>query len=163
MRVEILEMALERLLPYFILDEIEDQDAHAKFPRGIKTYQQMMKRIMKNTEDRTQLLVNLSEMVGAIGQAWGHDVFIVFHHMGLESDEDKSKALFYLVMGCLGHGIGLADDYSEQLKKSEAILGRLTPKKFEEAPVSFDQHCTFTDVFDHHFIYPKEQEAVTNE
>ncbi len=53
MQVAILEMALERLLPYFILDEFEDVDAHAKYPRGVKTHDQMLKRIMKTRSRKT--------------------------------------------------------------------------------------------------------------
>lgn len=61
-------------------------------------------------------------LIGRIEQAWGAPVGLVFHHGGITSLADQEHALSDLLLGCLGHGVCLADDYSEHLAKAEDVF-----------------------------------------
>jgi len=71
--------------------------------------------------------------LGQISQAWGADVGLVFYHAGIEG-ADVENALRYLLLGCQGHGVSLADDFAEAIGKAEAVLG----KTFKLSPIYFE-------------------------
>lgn len=146
--IKVYRIALQHLLPYVIMNELEDADAEVTLPPSFskKNITPFIEHILR-TDNGVQMIANMANIVGEVSHAWGDDVFLVFHHMGLKTDEDNGLALFYLIMGCLGHGIGLADDYSERLEQANAILKRLDkePKPYDHAPVYHDQHQHFTD------------------
>lgn len=73
-------------------------------------------------------------LIGRIEQAWGVPVGLVFHHGGITSLADQEHALSDLLLGCLGHGVTLADDYSEHLSKAETALKR----PFDPSPIDTD-------------------------
>lgn len=73
-------------------------------------------------EHRDVLLAITCRAIGQIEAAWGQSMGLVFHHMGLEDEKDQVHALHDLLMGCLGHGVSLDDDYSEAMEKAEKIL-----------------------------------------
>ena len=72
--------------------------------------------------DSVQLQI-IWRYLGRIEQAWRHDVGLVFHHMGLKDVETQATALFLLLMGCMGHGIGLRDDFDAAFDRACNLLG----------------------------------------
>jgi len=74
-------------------------------------------------EAREQLLALAWQAIGRIEAAWGQNMWLVFHHMGIvDRKEDVVSALGSLLMGCHGHGVGIDDDYSEAREKASDIL-----------------------------------------
>ena len=67
--------------------------------------------------------------LGRIEQAWGYSIGLVFHHMGLETEEDQAHALTDLLLGCMGHGVSLSDDYEGAFAAASAILNRWAPDR----------------------------------
>lgn len=61
-------------------------------------------------DDEIQLPI-IFRMIGKIENAWGFSIPILFHHMEINNVKEAGDALFSLIMGCLGHGISLADEY----------------------------------------------------
>lgn len=82
--------------------------------------------------DDVQLPI-IMRYIGRIEQAWGHSIGLVFHHMGLEHPDDIEHALCDLMLGCMGHGVAITDDFAEAWDKAAAVLGlkRATPIYFE--------------------------------
>ena len=73
--------------------------------------------------------------IGQIEQAWGTDLFLVFHHMGItESDKDMTHALTDLFLGCMGHGVTIHDDFDKELAHAARIL-HFNP---ERSPMNFE-------------------------
>jgi hypothetical protein len=72
--------------------------------------------------------------LGKIAQAWGHDVGLVFYHAGIVTPEQQECALRYLLLGCMGHGVSLADDHSVAIAWAETVLG----KTFDLSPIYFE-------------------------
>jgi len=94
-------------------------------------------------EMKLELVATIAYMAGQCTHAWKYDIGLVFHHMGLESDKDLADALYYLLMGCFGHGVSLEDfsyERGDLLEKVEKKLGSIVPKTFDPAPCHFDQH-----------------------
>lgn len=82
--------------------------------------------------DDVQLPI-IMRYIGRIEQAWGHSIGLVFHHMGLDHPDDIEHALCDLMLGCMGHGVAITDDFAEAWDKAAAVLGlkRATPIHFE--------------------------------
>jgi hypothetical protein len=72
--------------------------------------------------------------IGRIEHAWGHDLGLVFHHMDLGPD-DEARALSSLMLGCMGHGVSIADDYGKQFDHACEILRIKTSHR---APIFFE-------------------------
>jgi hypothetical protein len=72
--------------------------------------------------------------LGKIAQAWGYDVGLVFYHAGIVTPEQQECALRHLLLGCMGHGVSLADDHSKAIARAEAVLGRT----FKLSPIYFE-------------------------
>jgi hypothetical protein len=61
---------------------------------------------------------------GQLEGAWGVPLVVIFHAMGGElSDKDQVDFLYYAMMGCFGHGVGLWDDWGDRLDKASLALG----------------------------------------
>lgn len=60
--------------------------------------------------------------LGRIEQVWGYSIGLVFHHMGLTSEEDMRHALTDLLLGCMGHGVNLDDDFEQERCHAESKL-----------------------------------------
>lgn len=73
--------------------------------------------------------------LGRIEQAWGRDVGLVLHHMGLRAVAEQSTALFLLLMGCMGHGVGIRDEWDE---KFDRACGKLGLEDADESPILFE-------------------------
>ncbi len=69
-RVSVCRDALQLLLQYVVLDELEDRDAKAKLPKGIKTSTRLIEKILKDQDAVTQLMFNLGVIIGAVECAW---------------------------------------------------------------------------------------------
>jgi hypothetical protein len=57
-----------------------------------------------------------------LADAWGRPVEEVFGLMGLE-ETDYADALYYTLMACRGHGVGLQDDYGDAIDRYESATG----------------------------------------
>jgi hypothetical protein len=77
-------------------------------------------------------------IIGKVEQAWGYSVGLVFHHAGITSPEDQEHALGDLFLGCQGHGVSLADDFSEHLEKAAGVLLKWNREGKTTGPVDFD-------------------------
>lgn len=150
LNLKVYRIALERLLDGMIRSELNDPDAEYTLPEDCAEddLTPLIERIIA-TDDGTQMLLNMSHIVGAVEHAWGDSVFLVFYHMGLQKHEEQAKALFYLITGCLGWGISLADDYGEHLEKAAKVLGAFRPQPtvYDTSPVNFDEGTDFTQHF----------------
>lgn len=84
--------------------------------------------------DENELRAIMQRYIGRVEHAWGYDVALVFHHMGIEG-QDEINALCDLMLGCLGHGACITDDYEDAFKRAQKILGplRAAPTYFEGA------------------------------
>lgn len=64
-------------------------------------------------------------LIGRLWQAWGMDPGLVFWHMNngvAPDDRQAGEWLYYLFMSCMGHGVGIRDDYSEAFDQAIAKL-----------------------------------------
>lgn len=153
--------AARKLIKNCILDEIEDADAHASLREEFDNADDLVDHIMEHQLDDVMFQMGL--MMGAVNQAWGYEIGLVFHHAGFltRSDEYVGKLLYRLFMGCFGTGVSLVDDQQEDdgLKKSAEILLTLKEKKkFDPSPVRFEQ-CEMTNVLvEKHLLYNQESE-----
>ena len=72
--------------------------------------------------DEVQLPI-IYRLVGTLEGAWGiHDVGMLFHHMGLLTVDEQYDALYATLMGCMGHGITIKDDYEAEFDKAAQIV-----------------------------------------
>jgi hypothetical protein len=72
-------------------------------------------------QDHGALLELIRPVIDRLAQAWGQGVGAMFSLM--EIPEDKwEDALFYVLMGCRGHGVSLDDDYSENINTAKNKL-----------------------------------------
>lgn len=141
-------LAAESVLDHAVFFEIEDRDARASFPEGMDRTDVVDKVLRENESD---VICQMARLIGRVDQAWGCEVGLVFYHMGLETDEEIGNALFYLVMGCLGEGVSLADDHGELLEKA----GKILHKEFVNVPVHIGSEW-FTELLYGHLIYEDE-------
>ena len=73
-------------------------------------------------QDHATLLGLIRPYVIRLAQAWGRGVGAMFSFMEITEDE-SADALFYVLMGCRGHGIGLEDDYGDNIDIAKDKLG----------------------------------------
>ena len=73
-------------------------------------------------QDHATLLGLIRPYVIRLAQAWGRSVGAMFFFMEITEDE-WADALFYVLMGCRGHGIGLEDDYGDNIDIAKDKLG----------------------------------------
>ena len=138
-----LKLAVRDLAVASVLDELEDQDAHAALPESHKDARSFVdEAVMCDANTLLELVANVGEIIGAVSVAWQQDVWPVFYHMGLRTDRQQANALYYLIMSVFGHGIGLDDDHSEMLSRAERILGGSFPAC---TGVYREQYCCITD------------------
>jgi len=71
--------------------------------------------------DEVELRCIMQRYIGRIEAAWQSSIGLAFYHMGL-SDAQATDALYRLVMSCIGHGIGIEDDYAAELNRARSIL-----------------------------------------
>ena len=73
-------------------------------------------------------------------QAWDFDPGLVLHVMGITSDDmvGQTLALYRLLMGCLGHGVSLADEHGERLDRASEVLLCLEGGSFDAIPFEFE-------------------------
>lgn len=156
---EILYRAGLDLLAETCFSEHEDDDSQMKLPKAcIGENDRVSPGVVQGwlesvitPEIKLELTATIAYLVGNCSHAWKHDVGLVFHHMGLESEKEKADGVYYLLMGCFGHGIGLADysyDRHEALEKAEAKLSSISPVTFKPSPCYFDQHQELSSMAD---------------
>ena len=81
-------------------------------------------------QDTDRLLEIVCPYVDDLARAWGRSVGEMFRLMEIPED-DWADALYYILMGCRGHGVGLEDDYGDNIEIAEAILGiEIDPSPF---------------------------------
>ena len=73
-------------------------------------------------QDHATLLGLIRPYVIRLAQAWGRGVGAMFSFMEIP-EEEWADALFYVLMGCRGHGIGLEDDYGDNIDIAKDKLG----------------------------------------
>jgi hypothetical protein len=123
LKVEDMIEAGKSLMECVLRDELEDSDSeYYENVEWVDAFEHV---------NQQEMLAVIARIVGQIDQAWGEDVGMVFHYMGLKTIEEKGDALYYLIMPCLGHGVSLSDNYSELLKQAENKLS----KKFDDSPI----------------------------
>lgn len=156
---EVILTAARSLLEMAIANEIEDDDAKASLPEDYACADDLAEFIVENHEP--EVMLTMGYMIGAISQAWGSGIGLVFHHMVLAEDE-QSSALYRLIMSCFGHGIGIDDDGpSGPMATAFDNAGRILcnsagdqGKRFKPSPTDFDQHQHFTsELVDRHLVY----------
>ena len=74
------------------------------------------------TQDTAKLLELVRPYVARLVHAWGRGVGEMFRLMDIPEDE-WADALYYVLMGCRGHGVGLEDDHGDNIDIAEARLG----------------------------------------
>jgi hypothetical protein len=141
--VNTLKLAVRDLAVASVLDELDDRDSHASLPETHEDPKSFVDEVvMADADTLLELVANVGEIIGAVAAVWQQDVWLVFYHMGLRTDESQADALYYLVMSIFGHGIGLDDDHGEMLAHAERQLHG----SFLASPeVHRDQYCCFTD------------------
>jgi len=97
------------------------------------------------------ILLEIGRGLGAIGAAWGHDVGLVFYHAELL--DDAADPLYYLLMGCYGHGVCLGDNHEGALERAEGVLGSIFPVTFKPVP------CHLDDSWLHEIVSEEEDTA----
>lgn len=86
-----------------------------------------------------KLLELVRPYVADLTTAWGVNVAEMFALMEIPEDE-WADALYYVLMGCRGHGVGLEDDHDENIEIARAKLGiEIDPSPF---------HSEFTEFAD---------------
>lgn len=81
-------------------------------------------------QDEEKLLELVQPYVTRIAESWGMGVGETFRLM--EIPETRwADALYYVLMGCRGHGVGLADDLGDNISIAEDKLGKgIDPSPF---------------------------------
>ncbi len=98
------------------------------------------------SQEPATLLRLIRPYVARLARAWGMDVGEMFRLM--EIPEGRwADALYYVLMACRGHGVGLADHFGSNIDIAETRLGRgidLSP--FTDDFIDF--YCLASDVVD---------------
>jgi hypothetical protein len=150
--MKVIETAARELLYMCILDEIEDEDAGAKYPRGINHPSELIDRILKKNRD--QVFYIMGHFIGEISKGLGQDLWLVTRHMFDGNEDLEIKAIYLFVMVGFGHGICILDNHEVAFEDACKKLG-ITPN---HCPAEFDQHSDFTDpLITLHLQYPKEE------
>jgi hypothetical protein len=151
---EIVLEAARELLRHAIVDVVEDEDSTAALCDGDDVYD-LTNRIISDHRDR--VLYVMGYLVGRISEAWGCDVALVFHHMGLANhlldDTQQVDMLYRLLMSCFGHGIAIDDDGPRGLRakafdaagKKLLNLSQDAGNRFDPTPLYFEMHSSFVD------------------
>lgn len=63
-------------------------------------------------------------LIGRTEQAWRCSIGHVFYHGGIGTAAEQEHALTDLFLGLTGSGVGLDDDFSEELEKAAAVIFR---------------------------------------
>lgn len=88
-------------------------------------------------QDAATLLRLIRPHVARLARAWGLSVGEMFRLMEIPEGE-WADALYLVLMGCRGHGVGLADDYADNIAKAERKLGRaIDPSPFDDDFMDF--------------------------
>ena len=153
LKKEAITQAARDLLVLSIEEEIENgaEFIPADVPDETHCANSLADGIIENHAD--DVMFAMGFMIGSISQAWGHDVGLVFYHMGLEDADDQAEPLYRLLMSCFGHGIAIDDDGPSGPmatafdKAGEKLLNIVKDAgaRFDHSPCNFDQHTTFVD------------------
>ena len=82
------------------------------------------------TQDADKLLELVRPYVARLVHAWGMGVGKMFRLMDIPV-EDWADAIYYVLMSCRGHGVGLEDDYGDHIDIAESRLGKaIDPSPF---------------------------------
>ena len=88
-------------------------------------------------QDTDKLLELVRPYVADLARAWGRGVGEMFVLMEIPEDE-WAEALYYVLMGCRGHGVGLEDDHGENIEIAQAKLGiEIDPSPFHSEFTGF--------------------------
>ncbi len=110
---QVLLGAAHYLYAHMWAQELENRGHH--FAAGTDLYE-----ACPDLPEEVQLPV-INRYVGRVEGVWGVDVALVFHHMGL-NEKDQERALSHLLMGCLGTGLSIHDDYHDALCRAAGVL-----------------------------------------
>lgn len=69
------------------------------------------------------LFAGMWEMLEPIQRAWKFSLADVMTAGHVQEVEAQKDFIFYLIMGCLGHGVGLWDDFTSELTDASNLLG----------------------------------------
>lgn len=90
-------------------------------------------------QSRGKLLELIRPHVADLARAWGRSVGEMFALMEIPED-DWGDALYYVLMGCRGHGVGLEDDHGENIEIARAKLGiEIDPSPFHSEFTGFSE------------------------
>ncbi len=88
-------------------------------------------------QDTGKLLGLVRPHVARLTRCWGRSVGELFSLMEIPED-DRADALYYVLMGCRGHGVGLEDDFDENIEIAESKLGiEIEPSPFSSELIEF--------------------------
>jgi hypothetical protein len=88
-------------------------------------------------QDTAKLLELVRPYLARLADAWGMGVGAMFNLMEIPVSR-RADALYYVLMGSRGHGIGLADDFSEDIGIAEDKLGKgIDPSHFDSEFMEF--------------------------
>lgn len=104
-------------------DEFEDRGQSFPFGTNISDY-------VADVSSRRILHIMMDYEL-RLARAWGKSPAEVFELMGVI---DPADALYYTLMACRGHGIGLEDDYGEELSQYWVETG----ERLDTAPFHFE-------------------------
>jgi hypothetical protein len=83
------------------------------------------------TQDADKLLELVRPYVARLVHAWGRGVGEMFHLMDIPEHE-WAEPLYYILMSCRGHGVGLEDDHGDHIDIAESRLGKaIDPSPFD--------------------------------
>jgi len=83
-------------------------------------------------QDTATLLRLTRPYVARLARAWGRSVGEMFRLMEIP-DGDWADALYYVLMSCRGHGVGLADEHDDNIAIAERRLGvEIDPSPFTD-------------------------------
>ena len=70
--------------------------------------------------------------IARLDREWGLGIGEMFRLMDIPEGK-WADALYYVLMGCRGHGVGLADDFGDSIQVAEEKLGRgIDPSPFDD-------------------------------
>jgi hypothetical protein len=82
------------------------------------------------TQDADKLLELIRPYAARLVHAWGRGVGEMFHLMDIPEHE-WAEALYYILMSCRGHGVGLEDDHGDHIDIAESRQGKaIDPSPF---------------------------------
>lgn len=87
--------------------------------------------------DTATLVKLIRPYVARLADAWDMGVGAMFALMQIPESK-HADALYYVLMGCRGHGIGLADDFGDNISIAEDKLGKgIDPAPFHDESLDF--------------------------